>query len=308
MNFKKILITGSTGMVGKNVTERFENSSYNLITPSRSELDLCIKKNVEDFIHQTKPDLIIHCAGRVGGIQANMNNHIEAFIENFDMGRNLVMAAYKNNIKNFLNIASSCVYPKNIKGLLKEEMILQGLLEPTNEGYALGKIGVLKLCQYIDNQSENFKYKTLIPCNLYGKYDSFNPEKSHLIPAIIRKIDLAISNNSNQVEIWGDGSARREFMYTEDLADFICQAIKRFEDIPNIINIGLGFDYSIDEYYKFTAEVLNYRGKFIYDKSKPEGMKKKTTDITLQKKFGWNANTSLLEGLKKTYQYYLNEK
>ncbi len=308
MNFNKILITGSTGMVGKNLKESLECSSYNLITPSRSELDLCNKKNVEDFIYQTKPDLIIHCAGKVGGIQANINNHIQALTENFDMGRNLVMAAYKNNVKNFLNIASSCVYPKNIQGLLKEEMILQGGLEPTNEGYALGKIGVLKLCQYIDNESEIFKYKTLIPCNLYGKYDSFNPEKSHLIPAIIRKIDLAISNNSDQVEIWGDGLARREFMYTGDLADFITKAIKRFEDIPNVINVGLGFDYSINDYYKFTAEVLNYKGNFIYDKSKPQGMKKKTTDITLLKKFGWDANTSLIEGLQKTYQYYISEK
>ena len=295
-------------MVGKNLIENIDNSFYKLITPTRSEVDLFDKKHVDNFIHETKPDLIIHCAGKVGGIQANINNQINAFTENFDMGRNLVMSAYKNKVRNFLNIASSCVYPKNIEGLLKEEMILKGELESSNEGYALGKIGVLKLCQYINEESELFNYKTLIPCNLYGKYDSFNPEKSHLIPAIIRKIDLAISNNLNYVEIWGDGLARREFMYTADLADFICEGIKRFEDIPNLLNVGLGLDYSITEYYRFTAKVLNYKGTFIYNKDKPQGMKKKTTDITLQKKFGWYAKTPIIEGIKKTCQYYLNEK
>ena len=308
MNFERILITGSTGMVGQNLIESLNKYRYKLLTPTHNELNLCDKNLVEKYINQNKPDLIIHCAGKVGGIQANINNHIQAFTENFDMGRNLVTSAYNNKIKNFLNISSSCVYPKDIKGLLKENMILKGELESSNEGYALGKIGVMKLCQYVDLESKDYKYKTLIPCNLYGKYDSFNPEKSHLIPAIIRKIDLAILNNIDNVEIWGDGSARREFMYTGDLADFISIAIKRFEEIPNILNVGLGLDYSIDDYYKFTAKVLNYKGKFIHNKSKPQGMKKKTTDITLLENFGWSAKTSLISGIEKTYGYYLNEK
>lgn len=303
----KILITGSSGMVGRNIVEFINTDNYVLLTPSSKELNLLYKDSIDIYIKEHKPDFIIHCAGRVGGIQANIANPVSFLVDNIQMGINIIMSAYEYGVKNFINMSSSCMYPRNAENPLNEELILKGELEPTNEGYALAKISSTRLCEYINRENSNFKYKTVIPCNLYGKYDKFDPKHSHMLPAVIKKIHEAKENNLKEIDIWGDGEAKREFMYAEDLADFIYYAIKNFDLMPQNINVGLGHDYSINEYYKVIADVIGYKGEFIHDLSKPVGMKQKLIDDTNLKAFGWKYKTSLQNGIKKVYEYYLKE-
>ena len=300
-----VLITGSTGMVGKNLLEHPDISNYDVLAPSSKELNLLDKNAVYNYIMETKPDIIIHAAGRVGGIQANMKNPVDFLMDNLIMGTNLVTSAQKVGIKKFLNLGSSCMYPREGQNPLKEEFILKGELEPTNEGYALAKATVARLCEYISRENPDFQYKTLIPCNLYGKWDKFDPKHSHMIPAVIRKIHEAKINGQNALEIWGDGTARREFLYTGDLADCISCIMQNFSSMPVYMNAGLGFDYTINEYYEIIAKVIGYTGTFIHDITKPVGMKQKLVDVSKLNDFGWKYKTNLEEGIKKTYEFYI---
>lgn len=300
----KVLLTGGNGMVGKNILLFPEAKKYTFLSPNSKELDLKNYTLVNQYIKKNKPDFIIHAAGTVGGIQSNIANPVKFLIDNVEIGKNIIMAARENNVKQFMNLASSCMYPRYAKNPLNEELILQGELEPTNEGYALAKIMSTRLCEYIHKEDNNFLYKTVIPCNLYGKYDKFSIEHSHMIPAVIKKIYEAKISNQNQIEIWGDGLSRREFMYVEDLADFIFYAIQHFEKMPQNINVGLGFDYSINEYYEKISAIVGYEGNFIHDLSKPAGMKQKLIDITKLNQFGWKHSYSLDTGIQKTLDYF----
>ncbi|MES2767740.1 MAG: GDP-L-fucose synthase [Bdellovibrionota bacterium] len=300
----KILITGGTGMVGKNLLEHPKTKELKVIAPTRQQMNLFDYDHVKNYLIETKPDLIVHAAGRVGGIQANIKNPVSFLVENTDINRNLIMAAYEAKIPSLLNLASSCMYPKNASNPLREEQILTGELEPTNEGYALAKILGLKLCQYIRNQHPDFQYKTLIPCNLYGRHDKFNPEHSHLVPAIIHKTHLAKTNKTS-IEIWGDGLARREFMDAADLADAIFYLAPMIKKIPDVMNIGLGHDHSVNDYYQAAGKVIGYTGDFQHDLTKPTGMKQKLISIEKIASLGWKSKTSLEQGIKKTYDYYL---
>jgi GDP-L-fucose synthase len=300
---KKILVTGGTGMVGRNVVQLLQKHNHEVLSPSRKELNLFEYHRVDDFIKNEKPDLVIHCAGLVGGIQANMNNLFGFLSENLILGLNVVNASRNNGIKNLLNLGSSCMYPKEAKNPLKEDSILTGQLEHTNEGYARAKVSIAKLCQFAEQQ-EGLNYKTLIPCNLYGYWDKFDPQKSHMIPAAIRKVHLSLTNGED-IQIWGTGKTRREFMFAEDLADFILFTIDKMEKIPNMLNVGLGTDYTIQEYYETIKDVIGSKSNFSYDLTKPEGMKQKVVDTTLQSNLGWAPKTSLREGIRKTYQFYL---
>ena len=255
-----------------------------------------------------QPEMIIHAAGRVGGIQANICEPVKFLLDNMDMGRNLVWAARKAGIKKLINISSSCTYPCDVPNPLKEEVILTGKLEPTNEAYALAKVVTLRLCEYIKRENSNYQYKTLIPCNMYGRWDKFEPKNSHLIPAIIYKVHLAKKLGQNKVDIWGDGIAKREFMYSGDFADCLVRAVKEFENLPGLMNVGLGCDYTVNQYYKTVAEVVGFQGEFEHNLSKPVGMKQKLVDISKQKKWGWQAKTNLREGILKTYEFYLEQK
>ena len=307
MPIKRILLSGGSGMVGRNIREYSEAKNYILSAPSHTELDLKDENAISEFISEFKPDIVIHSAGTVGGIQANITRPVDFLVDNIKVGMNLILASRKNQIKRFLNIGSSCMYPRAAENPLKEEVILKGELEPTNEGYAIAKITCARLCEYINREDPEFLYKTIIPCNLYGKYDKFDPKNSHMIPAVIRKTSEAVQNNSNKIEIWGDGKARREFMYAEDLADFIFYSFKKFEELPNYLNVGLGYDYSINEYYEAVAKVIGFNGEFFHDISKPTGMAQKLVDTSLLKKFGWSSKTTLSEGINKTYKFYLKE-
>ena len=303
----KILITGSNGMVGRNIVEFDKSKNYILLTPKSSELNLLNRLSVDNYINLHKPDIVIHCAGIVGGIQANMANPVKFLVENTQMGLNIIMSAYENGIKQFINMSSSCMYPKDAQNPLAEELILKGELEPTNEGYAIAKVTSTRLCEYINKEDKTFQYKTIIPCNLYGRYDKFDPKHSHMLPAVIKKIHEAKINNQTILDIWGDGEARREFMYAQDLADFTYYALENFESMPQNINVGLGHDYTINEYYKAIAEVIGYEGKFVHDLSKPVGMKQKLIDDTKLQEFGWKYKTPLKDGIQKIYDYYLKE-
>lgn len=197
------------------------------------------------------------------------------------------------------------MYPAQAESPLNEELILTGALEPTNEGYALAKIFSTRLCQYISRSDSRLSYKTMVPCNLYGRHDKFDPKHSHLIPAIIHKVYQAVQLGNETVEIWGDGTARREFMYAGDLALAVVHAFNAFDLMPEVMNVGLGSDFTVNEYYQVVAELLQWRGAFVHDLSKPVGMKRKMVDVTRQNAWGWAPQHTLHQGLEKTYQFYL---
>lgn len=304
MSKMKIVLTGASGMVGKNILEHAEAKKYNFLTPSSSELNLLDFSKVNLYLEKNNPDFIIHAAGKVGGIQANMANPVNFLVDNLEMGKNIILSSKKNKIKRLINLSSSCMYPRNSENPLKEELILKGELEPTNEGYALAKIIATRLCEYINKENLDYQYKTIIPCNLYGRHDKFDPKHSHMIPAVIKKIHEAKEANKKEIDIWGDGTARREFMYTQDLADFIFYSIENFEKLPQNTNVGLGVDYTINEYYKTIAKVIGFKGKFVHDLSKPVGMKQKLIEDSVIKQMNWKHKTTLEEGIKKTYDFY----
>lgn len=243
----------------------------------------------------------------MGGIHANMAQPVAFLERNTAMGRNIIMAAYQSGVRRFLNLASTCMYPRAAVNPLREEMILTGELEPTNEGYALAKIMATRLCQYIRREDAQAQYKTLIPCNLFGRHDKFDPKTSHLLPAIIHKVHQAKVNGAPSVEIWGDGTARREFMYAGDLADAVLRAAADIDALPELMNCGLGHDHAINDYYRTVAEVIGWDGTFTHDLSKPVGMKQKLCATDRQSDWGWSAPTSLRDGIKATYDFYLKE-
>jgi len=303
----KLLISGASGMVGRNILDHPSVTDYEILAPSSKELNLLDLDATRSYILETQPDVVIHAAGVVGGIQANIAQPVKFMVENMRMGLNLLDAAREAGIGRLINLGSSCMYPRDADNPLSEELVLKGELEPTNEGYALAKSACARLCEYISREDDRFIYKTVIPCNLYGRYDKFDPKHSHMIPAVIRKLSEAAEDGVDSIDIWGDGFARREFMYAADLADFIFYAIRNLQSMPQNINVGLGEDYSINEYYYAIAEVVGYNGDFVHDLSKPVGMRQKLIDDTKLKKFGWKHKTSLVEGLRLTYQYFLEE-
>lgn len=291
-------------MVGANFLEHPNTADFEVIAPRSRELNLLDYAVVENYVKAVAPDMVIHAAGRVGGIQANMREPVLFLVENMDMGRNIVLATRAANVKQLLNLGSSCMYPRNAPNPLCENVVLNGELEPTNEGYAIAKVVVSRLCDYISRETPEFQYKTLIPCNIYGRYDKFDPSHSHLVAAIIQKIVKAKKEDSPSVDIWGDGLARREFMYAGDLADAMVAAVQRFDLLPQSMNIGVGVDHTINEYYEAVAEVVGFQGEFVHDLTKPVGMKQKLVSTELLAAWGWTAKTSLQEGIKQTYRYF----
>lgn len=300
---EKVLITGGSGMVGKNLVEIFIKKKYEILYPQKKELNLLDSESVNRYIKKHVPKTVIHCAGIVGGIQANINRPYTFLYENTIMGMNLVNSCIKNNIEKLFNLGSSCMYPRDNNKKLNENDILSGKLEPTNEGYALSKISVSKSCEYAEKEF-GLNYKTIIPCNLYGKYDNFDSVNSHMIPAVLKKIHLSKKRNS-KVIIWGDGNVRREFMYVEDLVDFIIFAVNHYDKIDSFMNVGLGYDFTINEYYQKAAKIIGYKGSFTHDLSKPVGMDRKLCSIKKQNDLNWKPLHTLDQGLLKTYNYYL---
>ncbi len=293
-------------MVGRNLVSLCRNIGIDIVAPGRHELNLLDFNQTQDALKQLSPDVVIHAAGVVGGIQANIKEPVRFLSDNWTMGNNIVLAARSAGVARLLNLGSSCMYPRNSEDALREDQVLSGTLEPTNEGYALAKCAVARLCEYVTRETPQYDYKTIIPCNLYGPFDKFDPGVSHLIPAIIHKLHVAKMRGEKSVEIWGDGSARREFMFAGDLADAIVFAIANFASMPSLLNIGLGDDFTVNEYYQVAADVIGYDGSFAHDISKPVGMKRKLLDVTKQTMLGWAPRTTLRDGIRETYEYYLS--
>jgi len=301
----RLLITGGGGMVGRNLREHPAIADWEVLAPSRTDLDLTDGAAVCRWFADHRPDAVIHSAGLVGGIQANMARPVEFLAVNAAIGQNVILGARKAGVTRLLNLASSCMYPRGADGALTEEMVLSGELEPTNEGYAIAKILATRLCQYIRREDPSLQFKTLIPCNLYGRHDKFDPAHSHLVPAVIDKVHKAKLTGADTVDIWGDGTARREFLYAGDLADAALRALDDLAALPDLMNVGLGQDQTINDYYAMVAEVVGWSGRFVHDLTRPVGMKRKLSDVTRLHDWGWQAPTSLQDGLRRTYAFYL---
>lgn len=303
----RLFVTGGNGMVGRNLRAHPGIAAWELLAPSRAELDLCDDRALRDWLARHRPDAVVHAAGVVGGIQANMAEPVRFLAENARIGLNLVTACREAGVPVLINLSSSCVYPRELGRDLSEEQILTGALEPTNEGYALAKILAMRLVDYACREDRGLQWRTLIPCNLYGPHDKFDPRQSHLLPAIIHKIHRARVEGHETVEIWGDGTARREFMYAGDLAEAILRALADPSVLPPVMNVGPGDDHAIADYYRIVAEVIGWQGRFTHDLGKPVGMRRKLLSVARQAEWGWAPRTGLREGIAATYAWYLEQ-
>lgn len=295
-----ILITGSNGMVGSSFvrTLKAQHPDWNLRTPTRQELDLSQQDAVANYFKTNSPiDLVIHAASRVGGIKANSDDLAGFLSDNLKISLNVIDAAHQNNIPRLINLGSSCMYPRDFGRPLIEDDILAAPLEPTNEGYALAKIAAYKLCAYLSKQY-NRAYKTFIPCNLYGPNDRYDLEQGHVLASVILKITDAIKNGQSNIEIWGTGTVRREFVYVDDLTDFIIRQIPHLEQLPDALNIGAGEDITINDLYKTAAGALGYTGSFTHNTEKPDGMTHKLMNCSKALTYGWKPRTQLADGIR----------
>ena len=315
---KKIYIAGHNGMVGSSVLRKLKNLKVKkIIYRNRKQLDLCDFNKTEKFIKINKPDIIINCAGKVGGIMFNVDNPVDILEVNALIQVNLIKAAYNNKVPYFIYLGSSCIYPKNSKQPIKEDYLLSDKPEPTNEGYALSKIVGLKSCEYYNKQYGK-NYVTLMPCNLYGPNDNFDLRNSHFIPAFVNKYVEAFEKKIPFIEVWGTGNARREIMHVDDLSSAILfileKIIKKNRKILKIIkeksflNVGSGKDYTIKQYAKLMGKHFDEKIKIKFNKRYPEGMKRKLLDISLIRKLGWRPKISINKGFKDTISWYIKNK
>lgn len=305
----KILITGSAGMVGSCLMKSFSSfpADFEVIGLSRSDVDLTSNSAVLEQLMHFRPDLVIHAAAMVGGIQANIDKPLDFLARNLEIDRNVILGSLSLCIPKLIYIGSSCMYPKDYRQPLQESDLLMGKLEPTNEGYAIAKIVGSKLCEFA-SKSKGVVYRTIIPSNLYGPGDNFDPTSSHLLASIIRKVHEAKLTGSKSIEVWGTGKARREFTYVDDLGKWLANAVKEIERFPQYLNIGLGKDYSVDEFYSIASEVIGVKAELRHDLTKPDGMHRKLLDSSLaQRTMDWNPKTDIADGVNSTYQWYLRE-
>ena len=311
---KKIFIAGHNGMVGKALKSFFlKKDIKNIITVEKKYLNLKDEKAVDKFIKKKTPDIIINCAGKVGGILANSTYPVEFLQDNIDIQINLIKLAYNNKVKHVINLGSSCIYPKNSKQPIKEKYLLSSELEKTNEAYALAKIVGLKACQFYNKQYKT-NFFTLMPCNLYGPNDNFHSTNSHFIPALIKKFVFANKKKQSKVEIWGSGRPKREIMHVDDLSSAIFFILKKkvskdkkflnFLKKNSVINVGSGIELTIKQFAKKISSILNNKSRLFFNKKLPDGTKRKILDNSIMKKLGWKPNISLDEGLKETIQWF----
>ena len=308
----KIFITGHNGMVGRAVLNFFKKKKFKkIIYANRKKLDLENKKNLFKFIKKNKPDVVINCAGKVGGIKANNSKKIEFLNRNLDINKNIIESCYKFKISRLIFLGSSCVYPNDIKNKIKEEDLLSSKLEPTNEAYALSKIVGLRLCQYY-NENYNTDYRCLMPCNLFGQNDNYDNENSHVLPALIKKIHEAKIKNKKYVDVWGNGKPKREFMYVNDLAKIIFQItfckkskFKKYS-YESILNVGSQDEFTIKQLAIKISTVLKYKPKIKFIKKSFNGtLRKKLDNSRLRKILKSFKYTNFTKSLKKTYIDYL---
>ena len=293
----RILITGGSGMLGRAISNILSKSPGDNVIhkPTRTELDLLDLEAVRRYLAEQKIDSIIHCAALVGGIQANIDKPFEYLNANIRLDSILMSAALTENVPNFLYIASSCMYPARTTQPMKETQLLTGELEKTNEGYALAKIVGTKAVEAVGN---SLNWRTLVLSNLYGPGDKYDISTSHLIAAIIRKVMEAKAANTQNIRMWGTGNVRREFTFVEDVAEYVARIVFNLEQIPQIMNLGSGIDYSVKEYYDLICEAAGYAGEIISDPTQPEGMLSKLMDSSIAYKNGWKPTTDIRCGIK----------
>jgi GDP-L-fucose synthase len=340
----KIYVAGHRGLVGSAILRKLREKQFaNLITKTSKQLDLRIQKDTEEFFAQEKPDYVFLAAAKVGGILANSTYKAEFIYDNIMIAANVINSAYKNRVKKLLNLGSSCIYPKLAPQPMKEDYLLTGLLEPTNEPYAIAKISAIKLCRYY-NEQYGADFVSVMPTNLYGPHDNFNLETAHVPPALIRKFHLAqllqekrydaikkdlqkfplgfnlnldldidlildkIGITKEYVKLWGSGKPYREFLYVDDLADACVFLMENYShrEIGEFVNIGTGSDITIKGLADLVAETVGFKGRIELDSTKPDGMQRKLLDVSKIKALGWQPKISLKDGIRKTYEWYVS--
>lgn len=300
----KIYIAGHTGMVGSSLLNAFRKDGYsNIVTRSRKDLDLRQQADVMDFMERERPDVVVLAAARVGGIWANNTYPYQFLYDNLAIQNNVIDAAYKNDVDRFIFLGSSCIYPKHASQPIREEYLLSGALESTNQWYAVAKIAGIKLCEALKKQyGRNFV--CLMPTNLYGPRDNFDLETSHVVPAMIRKFHEAKVRGQQPVTLWGSGSPKRELLHVDDLTDAVLFAIKQGLD-ESIYNIGTGTDLMIKELALLIQKIVGHQGEIIWDESKPDGTPRKLLDVSKIHAAGWHHRIQLEDGLQQTYSWFL---
>ena len=290
-------------MLGRSLVNHAQLVGHEIYSPTRNELDLSNRDATLLYLKKHQPEAIIHTAARVGGISANIQNPLPFLTENIQIDSNLLMAARNTKVSNLIYIGSSCMYPKNLSHPMKENEILTGELEPTNEAYALAKIVGSKITE-LTNEVDSLNWRTVVLSNLYGPHDHFEADRSHVLAAIIAKTFAAKTSQAKSIEMWGDGTARREFTFVEDVANFLIQSLTNLKMLPSIMNLGTGVDFSIRDYYTFVMSELDFKGELIADLSKPTGMRQKLMDNSLARTYGWKPTTDIHAGIKKTINWY----
>ena len=300
----KIYVAGHNGLVGSAIVRALKNSGCtNILVRSSKELDLRSQADVHQFFQQERPDYVFLAAAKVGGIHANNTYRAEFIYDNLVIETNVIHGAYQAGVTKLLFLGSSCIYPKLCPQPMREDSLLTGFLEPTNEPYAIAKIAGLKLCENYCHQY-GVNYISAMPTNLYGLNDNFDLANSHVLPALMRKFHEAKINGAPHVEVWGTGTALREFLYVDDLADALLFLMDHYDD-PIFINVGTGEEISIKELALTIKAVVGYEGELVFDSSKPDGTPRKLLDITKLKSLGWQPKTSLKEGIEKTYEWFV---
>ena len=303
----RIYVAGHTGLVGSGIVNELKRQGYNnLILYTHDQLDLTVQSEVEDFFEREKPDYVIVAAGLVGGIKANSEKPADFYYVNMQIANNVIWASFKSKVKKLLYLGSACMYPRECEQPMKEEMILSGYPEITNEGYALAKIAGSRLCSYLYRQY-GVDYISAIPANAYGIGDCFDPDKSHVIPALIMKYQKAKDCNADKVVLWGTGSAKREFINTRDIASASLFLMNYYSG-EEPINIGTGEEVTIKELSETVRQGVGFEGKIECDPSKPDGMPRRILDSTRMHNLGWKASISLREGLEELYRDYMKQK
>jgi nucleoside-diphosphate-sugar epimerase len=314
MNFNdKIYIAGHKGMVGSAIIKLLKSRGYiNLLTRSHKELDITNQAKVQTFFRKEKPDYVILAAAKVGGIHANNAYPAEFIYKNIMIEANIINTAYENKVKRLLFLGSTCIYPRSAEQPMKEDALLTGTLEPTNEPYAIAKIAGIKLCESY-NRQYGTDFRSVMPTNLYGSNDNFHPKNSHVIPGLMHRFHQAKINNTSDLMVWGSGKAMREFLYVDDMAEaslFVMNLDKTIyqshsEPMLSHINVGTGIDVCIKDLSEIIKEVVGFTGTISFDSSKPDGAPRKLIDISRLSNMGWKYKVSLREGLNNTYKWYL---
>lgn len=301
----KIYVAGHRGLVGSAIVRTLIAEGFeNLVTRTSKELNLTDQKAVVDFFTTEKPEYVFLAAAKVGGIMANKNYPADFIYQNLQIQNNIIVNSHNNNVKKLLFLGSSCIYPKLAPQPIKEEYLLTGPLEPSNDAYAIAKIAGIKMCQSYNTQHET-NYISVMPTNLYGMNDNFDLENSHVMPAMIKRFDEAKKNNVASVTLWGSGTPKREFLYVDDLAEACVHLMQTYDHSNEIVNIGTGEDVTIKELAETVAKIVGYEGTLEWDTTKPDGTPRKLLDVSKLHSLGYKHKTSLEEGIKATYEWYI---